>query len=254
VLIDRETASASEVVTGALQDHDRALVMGETSFGKGLVQTVFTLNFNTGLTLTTQKYFTPTGRSIQRDYSKVSFYDYYYHRGEESEDSETPKGESVLTDSGRRVYGGGGITPDIKVPPQEASVVRGRLFNAAFEFARQLVAGQVEGLREFKVDEIVYDHKLRGDEYKITDKVVDAFRAFLAAHPREPYIVTDAQVSANLDYVRNRLHEEIVTAAYGAEAGNQVFILNDNLTLRAVDALPQARQLADNARALKDRN
>jgi carboxyl-terminal processing protease len=254
VLIDGETASASEVVTGALQDHDRALVMGETSFGKGLVQTVFTLNFNTGLTLTTQKYYTPTGRSIQRDYSKVSFYDYYFHRDGSGDDGATPQGESMLTDSGRRVYGGGGITPDIKVAPPEATVVRARLFNGAFEFARQLVAGQIEGLREYKIDDVEYNHKLRGDEYKITDKVVEAFRAFVAAHPHDPFVVTDAQISANIDYVRNRLHEEVVTAAYGAEAGNQIYILNDNLTLRALDALPQARELAENARALGDRN
>jgi len=254
VLIDRETASASEVVTGALQDHDRALVMGETSFGKGLVQTVFTLNFNTGLTLTTQKYYTPTGRSIQRDYSKISFYDYYFQRDEEGDDEASPQGDALLTDSGRLVYGGGGITPDIKVPLPEASIIRGRLFNATFEFARQLVAGQVEGAREFKIDRVDTTHRLRGDEAKITDKVLDAFRAFLAAHPNEPYFVTDAQAEANLDYVRNRLYEEVITAAYGAESGNQIFIRNDQLTQRAVEALPQARQLAENARAAKDRN
>jgi carboxyl-terminal processing protease len=252
VLIDGETASASEVVTGALQDHDRALVMGETSFGKGLVQTVFSLNFSTGLTLTTQKYYTPTGRSIQRDYSQVSFYDYYFHR--DGRDEDAPRGDALLTDSGRHVYGGGGIMPDIKVEPPEASQVRGRLFVATFEFARHLVAGQIDGLRDYRIDEVDYDHELRGDEYKITDNVIDAFRAFLAAHPKESYSVTDAQVLANLDYVRNRLHEEVVTAAYGTEAGNQIFILNDQLTRRAVDALPQARQLADNARALRDRN
>jgi carboxyl-terminal processing protease len=254
VLIDSDTASASEVVTGALQDHDRALVMGETSFGKGLVQTVFTLNFGTGLTLTTQKYYTPTGRSIQRDYSKVSLYDYYYQREETEGSEDDPKGDALLTDSGRRVYGGGGITPDIKVPPLEATPVRGRLFNATFEFARQLVAGQIEGLREFRIETTDYAHELRGDEYKITDKVIEAFKAFVAARPNEPYSVTGAQVDAHLEYVRNRLHEEVVTAAYGAEAGNQIFILNDVLARRAVDALPQARQLAENARALGDRN
>src|SRR6185369_1361310 len=108
VLIDGSTASASEVVTGALQDHDRAIVVGDTSFGKGLVQTVFDLNFETGLTLTTAKYYTPTGRSIQRDYSKTSIYDYYLHRT--SDPSAEQQGEAVLTDLGRRVYGGGGIT------------------------------------------------------------------------------------------------------------------------------------------------
>ncbi len=79
VLINRMSASAAEIVTGALQDHDRALVMGEPSFGKGLVQTVYQLSEHTGLALTTAHYYTPSGRLIQREYENVSLYDYYYH-------------------------------------------------------------------------------------------------------------------------------------------------------------------------------
>ena len=250
VLIDGGTASASEVVTGALQDHDRALVVGETSFGKGLVQTVFDLNFETGLTLTTAKYYTPTGRSIQRDYSKTSIYDYYLHRT--SQAGEEPQGEAVLTDLGRRVYGGGGITPDIKVSEPPPSSVRGRLFGATFEFVRNLVAGQFANLREYRVDTVEYSHKLRGDEFRVPDKVVDAFRQFVA-QKSDPFSVTDAQITANLDYVRNRIREELITATYGAEAGNQFYVLNDAATQRAIEALPQARQLAENRRALSDR-
>ncbi len=250
VLIDSGTASASEVVTGAFQDHDRALVVGETSFGKGLVQTVFDLNFETGLTLTTAKYYTPTGRSIQRDYSKTSIYDYYLHRT--STVGEEPQGEAVLTDLGRRVFGGGGITPDIKVTEPPPSSVRGRLFGATFEFVRYLVAGQVSGLREYKVDTVEYDHKLTGDEFRVNDKLFDAFRQFIAQRSAD-FPLTDAQISANADYVRDRIREELITAAYGAEAGNQFFVVNDLTTQRAIDALPQARQLAENRRALSDR-
>ena len=80
VLVNRGTASAAEIVAGAIQDHDRGLIVGETTFGKGLVQTVYPLSENTGLALTTAKYYTPSGRLIQRDYNGVSLYDYYYNR------------------------------------------------------------------------------------------------------------------------------------------------------------------------------
>ena len=114
VLVNRNTASAAEIVSGALQDHDRALIVGETTFGKGLVQTVYNLSENTGLALTTYHYYTPSGRLIQRNYTGVSLYDYYYnHAGASAPDSTNR--EVKMTDSGRTVYGGGGITPDEKI-------------------------------------------------------------------------------------------------------------------------------------------
>src|SRR5438445_3858412 len=109
VLVNRGTASAAEIVAGAIQDHDRGLIVGETTFGKGLVQPVYPLSENTGLALTTAKYYTPSGRLIQRDYTGVSLYDYYYHK------DAPPQSEMKSTDSGRPVYGGGGITPDSEV-------------------------------------------------------------------------------------------------------------------------------------------
>lgn len=114
ILVNRNTASAAEIVSGALQDHDRALVVGETTFGKGLVQTVFPISENTGLALTTYHYYTPSGRLIQRNYNGVSLYDYYYVRNDAAPADTTNK-EVKLTDSGRLVYGGGGITPDEKI-------------------------------------------------------------------------------------------------------------------------------------------
>src|SRR5262249_2237211 len=96
---------------GALQDHDRAWIMGETTFGKGLVQAQFPLSEGAALLLTIAHYYTPSGRLIQRDYSKGSFFDYYYARKET--DQENNK-DVKATDSGRKMYGGGGITPDEK--------------------------------------------------------------------------------------------------------------------------------------------
>src|SRR5580658_8215660 len=118
VLVNRGTASAAEIVAGAIQDHDRGLIVGETTFGKGLVQTVYPLSENTGLALTTAKYYTPSGRLIQRDYNGVSLYDYYYER---DADNSTANREVKLTDSGRTVYGGGGIKPDIDIPPVKSN-------------------------------------------------------------------------------------------------------------------------------------
>src|SRR5438445_7969304 len=121
VLVNRGSASASEIVAGAIQDHDRGLVVGETSWGKGLVQSVYTLQYGAGLALTTSKYYTPSGRNIQRDYS--SFYDYYVpdENGQVSTEVPLKDRKQFKTDTGRTVYGGGGITPDVFVKPEPLS-------------------------------------------------------------------------------------------------------------------------------------
>src|SRR5271165_6363491 len=111
VIVNRYSASAAEIVAGALQDHDRGWILGDTTFGKGLVQTVFPLSDNTGLALTTQHYYTPSGRLIQRDYSNISFLDYYYNTNNREQKN---LNDVKVTDNGRTVYGGGGITPDEK--------------------------------------------------------------------------------------------------------------------------------------------
>src|SRR5437868_10841015 len=141
VLVNRGTASAAEIVAGAIQDHDRGLIAGETTFGKGLVQTVYPLSENTGLALTTAKYYTPSGRLIQREYTGVSLYDYYYHR----EDEANPAGKEVkMTDSGRTVYGGGGITPDVKLAQLKTNRFQDQLLQnyAFFNFAKHFLIGK----------------------------------------------------------------------------------------------------------------
>src|SRR5438105_828887 len=136
VLVHRGTASAAEIVSGAIQDHDRGLVAGESTFGKGLVQTVYPLSENTGLALTTAKYYTPSGRLIQREYEGLSLYDYYYNRDAEN-GTKNPK-EVKVTDSGRTVYGGGGITPDEKIPTPKPNKFQTLLYQkyVFFNFAK----------------------------------------------------------------------------------------------------------------------
>ncbi|HEY7546455.1 MAG TPA: S41 family peptidase, partial [Blastocatellia bacterium] len=253
LLVNHQTASASEVVAGALQDTDRALIVGENSFGKGLVQSVNRVWGGAGLTLTVAKYYTPSGRSIQRDYSTVSFYDYYLHRNEDGrQTNESPHGEALRTDLGRPVFGGGGITPDIEIKPAPQS---SRLFYGVCSFVRQLVAGQIAGLREYKIAETRHKSKLTNEDlsrYPITDQLITAFRQYLAT--KRNFNVSDEFFNSKLDYIRAQLRREIMTAAFGLEAGEQAYLPDDVQFRKAVESLDQARMLADNARrAMADR-
>ena len=256
ILVNRQTASASEIVAGALQDHDRALIVGENSFGKGLVQGVFHLWGGTGLVLTTAKYYTPKGRSVQRNYSNVSFYDYYLNRGQTDPATASPHGDVFTTDLGRTVYGGGGITPDIEVKSADLGRARGRLFYGIFDFVRQLVAGQITGLREYRISETQNKTKITPDEinhYPVTDELLAAFRQFIAAKPQ--FNLADERFTANLAYIRTQTRRELITAAYGPEAGEQAYLPDDAQFRKAIESLDQARMLADNAsRARADRH
>lgn len=261
VLINRNTASASEIVAGAIQDHGRGLVVGETSFGKGLVQHVFQLPFNTGLTLTTARYYTPYGRSLQRDYSSGSLYDYYVRHdqndtqqpiqpGQPSPNESAPPHSSnapaFRTAAGRVFYGGGGITPDIEARPLTATATRGRIIEAAFYFTRILAAGKVPGLESYHVDKVEYGRTPRSTDYAINDRVLEAFRNYLRKEPSRHLQV--AQIDADLDFVKLRLREEIITAAFGADAGQRVLLESDPQTLRAIGVLPDAKRLAESVR------
>jgi carboxyl-terminal processing protease len=255
ILVNRQTASASEIVAGALQDHDRALIVGENSFGKGLVQGVFHLWGGTGLVLTTAKYYTPKGRSVQRNYSNVSFYDYYLNRSEAEQTTATSHGDAFTTDLGRTVYGGGGITPDIEVKSADLGRIRGRLFYGIFDFVRQLVAGQIQGWRDYRIAETQNKTKITAEEinrYPISDELLASFRQYIAGKPQ--FNLADERLTANLGYIRTQMRREIITAAYGPEAGEQAYLPDDAQFRKAIESLDQARMLADNAsRARGDR-
>ncbi|HZI19463.1 MAG TPA: S41 family peptidase [Pyrinomonadaceae bacterium] len=270
VLINRNSASASEIVAGAVQDHARGLVVGETSFGKGLVQKVFQLPHGAGLTLTTAKYYTPYGRLIQRDYSNGSIYDYYVRldpvagptpqtplqptRATEPLDAlpqptpqptpmPTPTGPAVSTAGGRVFYGGGGITPDHEVKPRDVnSPARARIFEETFHFVRALAGGQVRGFEAYRLNSGPrFEDYPRADELPVTDALVAAFRDFARRDPQSG--LTVAQIDAEAEYVRLRLREEIVTAAYGGDAAGRFLLESDPQLLRALELLPEARAL-----------
>ncbi|MBA3805445.1 MAG: S41 family peptidase [Acidobacteria bacterium] len=263
VLINRNSASASEIVAGAIQDHGRGLIVGETSFGKALVQRVFNLPNGTGLTLTTAKYYTPYGRSLQRDYSTGSLYDYYVrHDDEQSNQSSKPgppaqqptpaptphppTGPAVKAAAGRVFYGGGGITPDIEARLPTQTPLRARIAEAAFLLTRELAAGQIEGMENYRVEKMETGRNLRATDYPVTDRLIEAFRGYLQ---RDPTLgIQPAQIDTEMDYVRLRLRVEIITAAFGGDAGGRILIENDPQLLRSLEAFPDAKRLAESAR------
>ncbi len=241
VLINGETASASEIVSAAMQDRSRARIVGEESFGKGLVQTIYPLRWGTGLTLTTAKYYTPNGRSIQRPYNGVGIYDYFFAgRGEKTFVKKRPRLQPGPGNEKRNV---GGITPDVIVKIPEPDI---RLRDACFEFARLLVAGQIAGLTEYAVKRPENAHQLRGNEYQLTDQVIATFRAFLRDHPELQ--VSDALLHQRIEYVRRRIRAEVITAAYGIEVAERFLIESDEQAMRAMEEIPIAKQLTDQAR------
>ncbi len=242
VLINRASASASEIVAGALQDHDRALIVGETSFGKGLVQTVIPLLRGTAgaLTLSTARYYTPSGRLIQRDYRNVSAYEYRLGRPDGR-----PPGPAARTDGGRRVYGGGGIEPDIPVPVK-LDPVRQRLFGAVFEFTRHLINGRIPRFEHFRVERQREPASPKDLFLEVEDPLIEAFIAFAAR--RADLGVTEKEIRAHLEYVRQKIREEVATARFGIDAAMRVILQSDEQVQRALEAIPQARQLVENLR------
>lgn len=246
VMINGGSASASEIVAGAIQDYDRGLVVGSDSFGKGLVQRVFRLPYGSGLTLTTARYYTPFGRSLQRDYSSGSIYDYYTHGEDNPETADLdvkpkPAGSPVMTASGRTLFGGRGIEPDVVVPAQRFNALRGRINEAAFYFVRQLVAGKVAGFDAMKVEKQNFKQVLQPNEFSVNDRLFEAFRTFSVAEPKNG--LTAENINSMADYARTRLREEIATANYSTEAGIQALLETDPQILKAIEVMPQASGL-----------
>ncbi|MGC2237965.1 MAG: S41 family peptidase [Pyrinomonadaceae bacterium] len=248
MLVNRNTASASEILAGALQDHDRALIVGETTFGKGLVQNPFVFDESGSmLLLTIAKYQTPSGRLIQRDYSKGNFYDYITGGGtlREENAAQTPTGEISKTDSGRTVYSGGGINPDVVIKPKTITSDKARqqvkLNDPIFAFVLDLSFGKIAGFDTYAANHpIKFEYDLKTNDYQITENLYQAFKKFAI----DKYKISAAQIDREREFIERTLRAELVTASYGTTTSYQVYNEYDSQLLRAIELLPQAKQLA----------
>lgn len=227
VLIDQGSASASEIVSGAIQDHDRGLIVGETSFGKGLVQSVYTLKNNagveSGLLLTTQKWYTPSGRLIQRDYEHISQFD-YYNRRDNPEDNK--KREIKYSTNGRIVYGGGGITPDVIVKRPELTDFQESMFqNYAFVSF---------GLEFFEKTPTI------DASFQVSDAMLADFKKHLTAR-QIPF--TEKDITDNAAFLKTRIKHEIFYKRLGNAEAMKVLDEADPQLMRAIELLPEAKKI-----------
>ena len=227
VLVNRGTASAAEILSGALQDHDRAWIFGESTFGKGLVQAPFMLTGNSAVLLTIAKYYTPSGRLIQRDYSHQGLFEYLNRDGGQNNLKDMKK-----TDSGRVVYGGDGITPDEKYETPKLSrleaQMEGRL--AFFFYAPEYFS--------------VHDSRKMTQDWVPDENTLEDFRNFAM---RRGIQFTQADFDHDSTWIRERLREELFITAFSKEQSDRVAFENDPEVVKAVNSLAASKALLDKA-------
>jgi carboxyl-terminal processing protease len=232
VLVNHNTASASEILSGALQDHDRAWIFGESTFGKGLVQAPFPLYGNSALLLTIAKYYTPSGRLIQRDYAHQGLYEYLSR----NEGKNNPK-DMKKTDSGRIVFGGDGITPDEKYETPKLTKLETHIAEEA----------QLTGRSPFFnfVPTYFATHDIHiSKEWKPDDQLMDTVRAYLA---KRGYEFTPAEFDRDRSWISDRVREELFITAFSKQESEHMALANDPEIHKALESLPSSKALLDKA-------
>lgn len=231
-LVNRDSASASEIVSGAIQDHDRGLIVGGTTFGKGLVQTQYQLSEDTAMLLTTARYYTPSGRLIQRDYSNVTLWDYHNN-------PQKPTSPEVKhTDSGRTVYGGGGITPDVIASAATPNDFQRRMYNRGVFFPTS------QGVGDFVRFYLGTKPQVTKD-FTTGDAVIAQLQKFLGD---QHISYTPAEIQQNEPWLKWEIKREVFTTLFGLNAGYRVQLENDPQLEKAIESLPQAKALYANVR------
>ncbi len=227
VLVNRGTASAAEIVSGALQDHDRAVILGENTFGKGLVQAPFPVTGNGALMLTIAKYYTPSGRLIQRDYEHQSFYEYYSRTEGHSNEKDMKK-----TDGGRTVFGGDGISPDQHFYDPKLDQLQRQLLGRSIFF--------------FYGPEYFAKHPVKMEKSWTPDNaVLDDFKNYATAHKTD---FTAEEWNKDRAWIADRLREELFVTAFSKEQSDKLVLENDPEIRKGVEALPSAKALLDKTR------
>lgn len=237
VLVDSGSASASEILAGALQDNDRALIVGERTFGKGLVQSVFDLPASAGLTLTTARYYTPSGRSIQRDYSKTGLYD-YYERNQPSAAQSSPEARTLTA---RKVYGGDGIQPDETVPTPVLSSAQTSLLDPLFFFVRETAAARAR-------DQFSAILPASFSAENEASRLIPEFEQFVRARYAS---LPGSLLQSQSDFIKQRLIYDLTMATGNIEAAKRSWNRTDPQILKAVELLPRAGELANSAAKLR---
>jgi carboxyl-terminal processing protease len=251
VLVNRNSASASEIVSGALQDHDRALVVGETTFGKALVQSVYTIGGRgtnaAGLALTTGRYYTPSGRMIQRPWDG-SFDEYLtYSLREQSPERSHDSAELRYTDARRKVYGGGGIEPDkfLAGPVEGFNPTRfGRMLFVRQEFANFADTFTAEG--DTRMSAANKNRKRISRGFAVTDAMVSDFKQMLKTRK---IVLDEASFAKDETFIRAMIHYDIDVALFGVEEARRNLVAKDPQTQFALQQFPDAVRLTELARA-----
>jgi carboxyl-terminal processing protease len=247
VLVNRNSASASEIVSGALQDHDRALVVGETTFGKALVQSVYRISEGAGLALTTGRYYTPSGRLIQRPWDGA--FDEYltYTLREQKESRDHAAADLKYTDAGRKVYSGGGIEPDkfVAGPVEGFSPTRfGRQIWARGSF--QNFADQFTAEGDTRLSDANRNKKRIARGFVVTDQMLQDFRASLEAAKIK---IDDEAFKADEAFIRAMIRYEIDLALFGVEEARRNLIEKDPQARFAINQFTEAQRLTELARS-----